>query len=191
MKIVIPLGAAALMTAGAAACSSATSTVSNSAATGSASAATSGTETITGQVTGAAALANNTSIPLTWRGPVNTTGTFSTGSNAPAKGQHHTFGTGAGNFTVVVSAAPSNVQKLLSATSCQVEFVTTVPYTADGAASTGKFAGATGSGAVVVSFRASLPKLANGKCNLSNNAQPLTQGALATVKGGGPLTIKP
>jgi hypothetical protein len=42
-----------------------------------------------------------------------------------------------------------------------------------------------------VSFRADLPKLASGKCNESNNAQPLTTGAIAVFKGTGPLTIKP
>lgn len=192
MKKVISLGAAALTIAGAAACSSATSTVSNTAGTGKASAAPmSGTETITGQVAGAAAVANNTSIPLTWRGPVDTTSTFNAGGNGPAKGQHHTFTTKAGNLTVVVSATPGNVQKVLSAGTCQFEYVTTVPYKVDGAASTGKFAGATGGGAVVVSFRAYLPKLADGKCNESNTAQPLAKGAVAAFKGGGPLTIKP
>lgn len=188
---VMSLGAAALITAGSAACSSASSTVSNSAATGKASAAPmSGTETITGKVTGAAAVANTTSIPLTWRGPVNTTSTFSASGNGPTKGQRHTFTTAAGNFTVIVSAVPSNVQKLLSANLCQFESVTTVPYKVDGAASTGKFAGATGNGIVVVSFRASLPKLSDGKCDESNSAQPLAKGAVATFKGGGPLTIK-
>jgi hypothetical protein len=191
MNKVMSLGAAALISAGAAACSSSTTTVGNSAATGSASAAPmSGIETITGAVTGAAVFASTTSIPITWRGPVNTTSTFSTGGSPPTKGQQHTFTTMAGKFTVTVIAAPTNVQKLLSASTCQIEFATTVPYKVDGAASTGSFAGATGSGAIVVSFRAYLPKLSNGKCNLSNNVQPLTNGAVATVKGGGPLTVK-
>ena len=151
----------------------------------------SGIETAAGEVTGAAAVASNTSIPVTWTGPVVTTGTFSTGGNAPAKGQHHTFKTAAGNLTVAVSATPANTQKVLSASSCQFEYVTTVPYRVDGAASTGKFAGSTGSGVVAVTFRAYLPKLASGKCNESNNAQPLTNGAIAAFKGSGPLTIKP
>jgi hypothetical protein len=192
MNRVMSLGAAALMTAGAAAaCSSATTTVGNSAATGTASATRiSGVETITGAVTGAAAVTTNAVIPLTWRGPVNTTSTFSTAGSAPTKGQQHTFTTAAGNFTVTVSAKTTNVGKLLSANTCQFEFVTTVPYTLDGSASTGKFAGATGSGAVVVTFRAYLPKLSNGTCNESSNVKPLTQGAVASFKGGGPLTIR-
>ena len=135
-------------------------------------------------------IGDNVTIPLKWTGPAITTSTFSTGGSPPKKGQHHTFKTAAGNFTVAVSGTVTNTQKLLSASSCQFEFATTVPYTVDGAASTGKFAGSTGSGAVTVTFHAYLPKLANGKCNESNNAQPLTKGAIAAAKGTGPLTVK-
>jgi hypothetical protein len=191
MKKLTSLGAAALLAAAVAGCSSSTTTTRNSAATAKATpTAMSGIETFAGQVTGAAALANNLTIPLKWTGPVITTSTFSTGGSPPKKGQHHTFKTAAGNFTVAVSGTVTNTQKLLSASSCQFEFATTVPYMVDGAASTGKFAGSTGSGAVTVTFHAYLPKLANGKCNESNNAQPLTKGALAAAKGTGPLTVK-
>lgn len=191
MKTVVSLSAAALLTAGIAACSSSTTTASNSAASTKASATSmSGIERATGKVTGAAALADNATIPLTWTGPVNTTGSFSTGTAAPAKGQHHTFTTAAGNLAVVVSAAPKMVNKLLSSSTCLFENVTTVPYTVQGSASTGKFAGSTGSGAVTVSFTAFVPKLSDGKCNLSNNAQPLTKGAAAVFASAGPLTVK-
>jgi len=191
MKKLMSLGAAALLAAAVAGCSSSTTTTRNSAASAKATpTATSGIETFAGQVTGAAALANNVTIPLKWTGPVITTSTFSTGGSAPKKGQHHTFQTAAGNFTVAVSGTVTNTQKLLSASSCQFEFATAVPYTVDGAASTGKFAGSTGSGVVTVTFQAYLPKLASGKCNESNNAQPLTKGALAAAKGTGPLTVK-
>ena len=193
MKTVISLCAAALLAAGIAACSSSssTTTTNNSAATAKASpTSTSGVERATGKVTGASALANNVTIPLTWTGPVNTTGSFGTGSPAPAKGQHHTFTTAAGNFNVIVSTAPKTVQKVLSTSTCLFEFATTVPYKADGAASTGKFAGSTGSGVVTVSFTANLPKLANGKCNTSNSAQPLAKGAAAVFAAAGPLTVK-
>jgi len=122
---------------------------------------------------------------------VATTGTFSTGGGSPAKGQHHVFKTAAGDFAVVVSATPSNTQKLLSGSSCEFEYATSVPYRVDAAASTGKFAGAAGSGVVTVTFRAYLPKLADGKCNMSNNAVPLTQGAVASFRSSGPLTVKP
>jgi hypothetical protein len=150
----------------------------------------SGIERATGKLTGAAALANNATIPLKWTGPVDTTGSFSTGTAAPAKGQHHTFTTAAGNLAVVVSAAPKEVQKVVSSRSCLFEDVTTVPYTVNGAASTGKFAGSTGSGVVTVSFTAFVPKLSDGKCNLSNNVQPLAKGAAGVFASAGPLTVK-
>jgi hypothetical protein len=192
MRKLISLGAAALLAAAITACSSSATTASNSAATAKATTAPmSGTETFAGQVTGAPAVANNTTIPLTWTGPVTTTSIESLGGNGPTKGEHRTFKTAAGNLNLVVSATVTSNQKLLSASSCQVEFVTTVPYRVDGAASTGKFAGSTGSGVVTVTFRAYLPKLASGKCNESNNAQPLAKGAVAAFKGSGPLTVKP
>jgi hypothetical protein len=183
------LGAAALLAVAAAGCSSTTTTTNNSGGTATPT-TVSGIETFTGQVTGAAALASNASIPLTWTGPVSTTSTFSTGGSAPKKGQNYTFQTAAGNFTVLVSGTVTNTQKLLSATTCQFRFAVTVPYTVNGAASTGKFAGATGSGAVTVTIEAFLPKLASGKCDLSGTAQPATRGAIAAARGSGPLTIK-
>jgi hypothetical protein len=192
MKTVMSLSAAALLAAGIAACSSSTTTTNNSAATATASPTSmSGIERFTGKLTGAPALANNATIPLRYAGPVNTTGSFDTGSPPPAKGQNHTFTTAAGNFTVTISATPKSVQKLLSSSTCLFEFVTTVPYKANGAASTGKFAGSSGSGVVTVSFHAFLPKLTNGKCNLSNSAQPLAKGASAVFAAAGPLAVKP
>ena len=149
----------------------------------------SGTETFKGSQTGKAAVATTTAIPLTYSGPVTTTGTFNGGGPSPAEGQHHTFQTADGKFVLVVSGKPTTVQHA-SASTCYFSQVITVPYTVDGAASTGKFAGATGSGKVVVTFGAYGPKLSNGKCNTSNNAQPLAKGAYDTFLGSGPLTVK-
>jgi hypothetical protein len=192
MKAIISLSAAALLAAGIAACSSSTTTTNNSAATATASPTSlSGIERATGKVTGAPALASNLTIPLTWTGPVRTTGSFNTGGPPPAKGQSHTFTTAAGKFTITVSATPKNVSKLLSSSTCLFSYVTTVPYKMAGAASTGKFAGSAGSGVVTVSFNAFLPKLSSGQCNTSNNAQPLTKGAIAAAVIAGPLTVKP
>ena len=185
------LGAVALLAAAVAGCSSSTTTTKNSAATAGASpTAMSGTEMFAGQVTGAAALSNRVLIPLKWTGPVITTSTFNPGSGSPKKGQHYTFKTAAGNFTIVVSGTVTNAQKLLSASTCQFEFMTTVPYRVDGATSTRKFAGSTGNGVATVTFRVYIPKLASGKCNQSNNAQPLSKGAVAAFKGTGTLTVK-
>jgi hypothetical protein len=44
----------------------------------------------------------------------------------------------------------------------------------------GKFAGAVGSGKVVAAFSGELPKLSNGKCDESQNAQPSAKTAAGT-----------
>jgi hypothetical protein len=152
-----------------------------------AAATTSGTETISGRLAGSAAMATNPVFHLTFRGPVNTTATFPLG-NAPKKGQVATFKTAAGNFAFVAGTS-SSTQKLLSASTCRFEFTTTVPYTVSGAKSTGKFAGATGSGKAVVLFQGNLPKV-NGKCNTSTTAQPIVSTVIATFRAAGPLTLK-
>jgi hypothetical protein len=167
-KILLPVAGVALL----AACSSSPST-------------TSGTETAHGSISGASALSNSAKFHLTWTGPVNTTGQFSTGGAPPKEGQSHTFKTAAGNLNVKVSAKPVNKQSSNSAT-CKIAFATTVPYTVTGG--TGKFEGATGSGKVVVSFNGTLPKKNDGKCNMSQQAQPVSGAATATLSG--PLTVK-
>jgi hypothetical protein len=125
---------------------------------------------------------------LTFRGPVNTTATNPLG-NAPKKGQTTTIKTAAGDFAIVTGAS-STIQKLLSTSTCRVEFSTTVPYTVSGSKSTGQFAGATGNGHVLVVFMGDLPKLNNGRCNTSSTAQPKTSTVVATFTGAGPLTLK-
>jgi hypothetical protein len=153
-----------------------------------AAATTSGTETITGTLNGTAAMASNPVFHLTFRGPVNTTATFPLGSS-PKKGQAIAFKTAAGNFAIV-SGTSSGIQKLLSASTCRFEFATTVPYTVSGAKSTGKFAGATGSGKAVVLLEGNLPKLTNGKCNTTSTAQPAASTVVSTFRATGPLTLK-
>jgi hypothetical protein len=189
-KLLLVAAAGALLT-GAAACGSSSSGSSSSSAPKASASATSisGTESFSGSQTGKAAVASNAAISLTYTGPVQTTGTFNGGGNGPTKGQHYTFKTAAGNFAVVVAAKPVMVQHF-SASTCYFSQTITVPYTVDGAAGTGKFAGATGSGKVVVTFAAYGPKLASGKCNPSNNAQPLAKGAHDSFLGSGPLTVK-
>jgi hypothetical protein len=147
-----------------------------------------GTEIISGKLTGQAALSSNPVFHLTFRGPVNTTSTYPLG-NAPKKGETGTIKTAAGNF-VSVSGTSSTTEKLLSTSTCRVEFSTTVPYTVSGSKSTGQFAGATGNGHAVVLFVGDLPKLSNGKCNTSANAQPKTSTVVATFTATGPLTLK-
>jgi len=190
-KLLLVVAAGALLT-GAAACGSSSSGSSSSPSAKASASATSmsGTESFSGSQTGKAAVASNAAVSLTYTGTVQTTGTFNAGGgNGPKKGQHHTFKTAAGNFAVVVAAKPVTAQHF-SASTCHFSQTITVPYTVDGAASTGKFAGATGSGKVVITFAAYGPKLASGKCNPSNNAQPLAKGAHDSFLGSGSLTVK-
>ena len=148
----------------------------------------SGTETITGTLKGDAAMANNPAFHLTFRGPVNTTATFPLGI-APRKGQTHTIKTAAGDF-VFVTGKTSTTEKLLSTSTCRFELATTVPYTVSGAHSTGQFAGATGSGKATVALAGNLPKLSDGKCNMTSTAVPTAGTVVSTFTAAGPLTLK-
>jgi hypothetical protein len=189
MRKLAALAGAVALAGGLAACSSSGSSSSTSTATPKPT-ATTGAETFSGTVTGKAAVANSSTFALTFSGPVATTGTQTLSGNGPKKGQHHTFPTKAGNLVAVVSGSVVNSQKLLSTTTCRFEYSTVVPFTVDGAASTGKFAGSSGKGVVTVLFTADLPKLSSGKCNTSNNAQPLAAAAVGTFKGVATLTVK-
>lgn len=135
-------------------------------------------------VTGKAALAN--SFALTYTGPVNTTGTFSTGGPGPKPGQLRAFHTKAGTLMLKVKSVPVN-KSSGNQKACTFTQKTVVDYTVDGAKSTGSFAGATGSGEVTVMFSGTGPRLKNGKCNPSNNATPIK--ASASFTGTGPLTL--
>lgn len=172
-------GLAALTLGTVAACSSSAST-------------TTGTETMTGTVTGAAAVTGNNgpTVPLTLRGPVATTSAFT----PPGSGTHSvvTFRTPDGNLVVSADAPDANQNPVPNAATCLMKQTIHATYTVDGAKSTGKFAGATGSGKVVFYFSATAPKLAaDGKCDTSENAQPLAKGAVVTFTASGPLTVKP
>jgi len=191
--------ACAAAVAGLAACSSSSSstatgkTTSRPAATTSAStrpATLSGTERFSGVVRGAAVVANNSpTYPLTFTGPVATTGTF-TPPNTNATHQTGVFRTGAGNMAVTAVVHGTNQQPQPAGANCLYKIPITAVYTVDGAKSTGRFAGATGHGTANVAVEFRLPKLTNGHCNLSQKAKPLTDGAISTFTASGPLTVK-
>jgi len=167
--VVAALGIAGL----AAACSSSPST-------------TSGTEHFSSVLHGQAALGN--SFTLTYTGPVNTTGSFSTSGPAPTPGQEKAFDTKAGTLELKVDKVPVNTQNG-NPTTCAFKADTVVDYTVVGSKSTGKFAGASGSGTVTAIFTGTGPRLSNGKCNESNSAQPIASTAYASFVGAGPLTV--
>jgi hypothetical protein len=149
----------------------------------------SGTETITGTVTGAAVVQQqNPTFHLTFAGPVNTTSTW-TPPGGNAKSLDVTFKTGAGNMVVhaTLLTNPNSPPTIVNAAACRFSFATKVKYDVLGARSTGSFKGATGNGNVAVAFTADAQKK-NGNCH--QNAQPIASSAIATFKGGGPLTVR-
>jgi hypothetical protein len=147
-----------------------------------------GTETITATINGPMALASKPVFHLTFHGLVNTTGTLSLGTTSP-QSQEYTLATAVGNL-VIVGSKGSSSQKLLSTSTCRFELTKTSPYTISGSKSTGKFAGATGSGKATAVLMANLPKLSSGQCNESSTATPVAGTAVATFTATGPLTVK-
>ena len=177
----------------AAACSSSSSSTASGSATHSATpTATSmaGTETMKGTITGKAVLANSATYHLVLGGPVATTGTW-TSPNGTATKVTTTFKTPVGNFVVNANAPDANNPPTsVNKSTCYFKSTIHVTYVVNGALSTGKFAGATGSGTATVLFAAYAPKKSNGTCNESNSAQPLANGAISTFSSSGPLTVK-
>ena len=156
---------------------------------------TTGTETFTGHLTGTAALAKSPIMPLTWSGPVNTTGTFNLGGPNPKTGQDHAFVTKAGTVHAVITSVPesgNNTPAIINKATCEFRSTTIVDFKVPASAKdTGAFKGATGKdGQVVAVFQGNLPKLKSGKCNKSNNAEPTTDTVLATFTGHVDLTVK-
>jgi|HubBroStandDraft_6_1064221.scaffolds.fasta_scaffold612959_2 hypothetical protein len=147
------------------------------------------TETIKGTLTGAEAMASSPVFHLTLSGPVSATSTTALGGS-PRKGAAHTFKTGSGDLTVTLDSSGTSGGGLKSATTCKFAFTTTVPLTVDGARSTGKFAGATGTGRAVVVFSGNLPKLSNGKCDESRNAQPSAKTAAGAFTATIRMTVR-
>jgi hypothetical protein len=184
-KLVVLAGTAAIITVACACSSSSSSTPAK----------VTGTEVFQGrQPLDAAALANQNftpTYPLTFTGPVVATATWSPpGGNATKVTT--TFKTTAGNLVVNADVPnANNPPTTTNATTCLSTSTITGTYTVVGGQSTGKFKGATGNGKIVDVFQATLPKLSNGKCNESQNAQPLPNGAVTTFYASGPLTIQP
>lgn len=174
MKNLAALTAVLALAAGLAACSPGRSTATAS------TTPTSGTETIYGKLTGAAAMSSHPVFHLTLTGPVATTATIQLGA-PPEKGASYAFGTPVGTLAVTLDSAGTSTAGLKSATTCLSAITTTVPFTIDRAASTGKFAGATGTGHAVVMFAGDDPKFSNGTCNEAPNTQPSARTSVATL----------
>ena len=150
----------------------------------------SGTERFSGTLKGAPALANVTTYNLTFTGPIATTGSIALGSGGNKKGDEHTIKTKAGNLVIVLDRNVGNGTANGNPTTCVFTDRITVPSTIVGSKSTGSWAGATGNFGVVALFRATGPRLSNGKCNTSSTAKPITSTAFSSFAGTGPVTVK-
>lgn len=188
MKVLAALTATIALTAGLAACSASGSGTAKPAAKSPAAPA-SGTEAIHGKLTGPAALSASPVVDLTFTGLVATTGTAALGSR-PTKGARLPFKTAVGNLTVTYGSLNAPTATLMSAKTCRVRVTQTVPFTVDGAKSTGTFAGAAGTGQAVAVLTGNLPKLSSGKCNESSSARLSGKTAVATFTATAKLTVK-
>jgi hypothetical protein len=190
MKNLAALTAVLALAAGLAACTSSGS----STATATAKATTtpvSGTETLSGKLTGSAAASTDILVfRLRLTGPVGTTATIRLGTGVPEKHELYTFHTAVGDLAVTLASAGTSTGGLKSAKTCLYVLTTAVPFTVDGANSTGKFAGATGTGAAVVVSSGDDPKLSDGTCNTSRTAPPSATTAVATFAATIKLTVR-
>ena len=185
MKNLAALTAVLAIAAGLAACTSPGSSTAPAAAM-----RTSGTETISGKLTDSAAASDHPVFHLALTGPVDTTATIHLGPEVPQQGDLYTFHTAVGDLAVTVASAGTNTGDLKSAKTCLYALTTSVPFTVDGANSTGKFAGATGTGAAVFIFSGDDPKLSDGTCNTSRYAQASAKTSVATLTATIKLTVQ-
>ena len=184
MKSLAALTAVLALAAGLAACSSSGSSTATASAT-----PISGTETVSGKLTGLASMSDIPVFHLRLTGPVGTTGTISLYA-LPEKGTSYTLKTPAGNLVVTLHSAGTSAGVLKSAKTCLYATTTTVPFTVDGATSTGKFAGAAGTGTAVFMRSGEDPKFSDGTCNVSENVLASAKTAVATFAATIKLTIR-
>ena len=145
------------------------------------SSSSTGAETIYGSTT---STANNPTIPLKATGVFTDTGSIVLGSKT-TKGTLH-FTKGGLNLTHSNPPNP-NSPTSSNATTCRVLFAESGTFKVTGG--TGPYKGATGHGTFGVTFAATFPKLASGKCNESNSANPVPGSSLTTFKATGNITI--
>ena len=163
----------------------------------------SGIETITATLAGAPAASYFDSGGITppsfpsvvFAGVVNTTirGPVTLGGST-GKTVTHTFVTPAGNLTIRRTEKIRNNQLApagQSGSTCYFTASVTGVYTVVGSQSTGKFAGATGSGTYVttVAVGADLQPVRT-TCSVSNAGNVIAKGTSITYRASGPLTVK-
>ena len=197
MRKLAGLAGAIALAAAVGACSSSGSS------TGATATPRSGTETITATLTGAPAASYFDSGGITppsfpsvvFAGVVNTTirGPVTLGGST-GKTVTHTFVTPAGNLTIRRTEKIRNNQLApagQSGSTCYFTASVTGVYTVVGSQSTGKFAGATGSGTYVTTVAVGAD-LQPGRttCSVSSAGAVIAKGTSITYRASGPLTVK-
>src|SRR5271169_4841088 len=185
MKNLAALTVVLALAAGLAACTSSGSRTATATTT-----PVSGTEILSGKLNGSAAVSDILVFHLRLTGPVGTTATIRLGTEVPEKYELYTFHTAVGDLAVTLASAGTSTGGLKSATTCLYVLTMAVPFTVDGASSTGTFAGATGTGTAVVVSSGDDPKLSDGTCNTSRDAPPSATTAVATFAATIKLTVR-
>jgi hypothetical protein len=149
-----------------------------------------GPEAITGAAYGKAAVANVTPLPLTLVGLVPTTDLgFQLGNG---NSNTHTLTTPAGKLTVTGTGKEAGTQAF-NAQTCHITYTERQTFKFVPGQSSGKFAGASGTGAYQIWFSAYVPRYTSGKhkgqCDTASNVQPLAKGAVAKFLAAGVLTV--
>ena len=203
MRTLAGLAGAIALAAAVGACSSSGSSASSSTSATATATPKSGTETITATLTGGEAASylnsNGNTQPsfasLVFTGPVSATakGPVTLGGST-AKTATKTFVTPAGNLTVRRTVKTRDSQLVptgKSGSTCYFAARSTGVYTVVRSQSTGKFAGATGSGTYVTTIALGAD-LMPGKttCTVNNVGNVIPKGTLITLRASGPLTLK-
>lgn len=148
-----------------------------------------GPEVVFGAVKGKAATVNAPTIPLSLTGVVGATSVIHLGNG---KGKHKALHTTAGILAVTLTGKPQT-KSHANPKSCRERFNQYLTLTVDGARSTGKFAGASGPGAVKVHFAGFGPRYHSGpkkgQCNFKSN-RVRNKGARASFLLSSVLTVK-
>jgi hypothetical protein len=148
-----------------------------------------GTETFSGTqvMTTAQAASNNfePTIPLTASGVFSDHGSIHLGGGNEAGPAVIVLGKGDVKITHAATNPNLQPKPIGAASACVYGVTEAVAYTVTGG--TGSYAGITGGhGAATIVEKVTLPKLAGGKCNLSNSAVPTD--AQVTFSAVGPVT---
>jgi hypothetical protein len=198
MRKLTALSAIVVLAGALAACSSSSS--SGTPAAKPTASTMSGTETINATVSGKMAahmLVSSSNAPLqfpkiTFTGPVVTSlSPFTLGG--PNKGLAE-FKTPAGTLAVDHTSGNNGGGKAVWTRSGNVctfhQVFSKGTYVVDGAKSTGKFAGATGSGTFTISAVATMDLMHGTKCTTKGTGNPMASGTAITFHASGPLTVK-